>query len=209
MLTCSPGRKARDGHPFQAAGRENSMCEGTSEKPREGQCGSRAKTEAKLPRLGAGKAGFQIWTASTLQPAPPPKGFLEPLDLGKFPLHRRQERCRWSRAQQAGQSRAPESRHGIPAWNWHGLGEGPSSNTLLLSPFPLVLLLLLLLFIFKLGPAYGQVDAFLKRKLECAAALPQRRGWINSPLSVFLLYHQQAGGVGRGCRPGARPARWA
>ena len=114
MLTCSPGRKARDGHPFQAAGRENSTCKGTSEKPREGQCGLRAKTETKLPRSGAGKAGFQTWIASTLQPASPPKGFLEPLDLGKFPLHRcHQERCRWSRAQQ---SRAvPSSK--IQAWH--------------------------------------------------------------------------------------------
>ena len=51
---------------------------------------------------------------------------------------------------------------------------------------------------FKLGPAYGQVNAFLKRELECAVALAERRGWINSSLSGLPLppADQSGGGTG-------------
>lgn len=191
------------------------MCKGTSEKARDGPCGSRANDRDRTAQDRAGKAGFQTWIEPrSAGPPPAPstlpdaqRGFPEPLDLGKVSLHRqRQERSRWPRAQPS--RVVPEFRHGILARTWLVHGEGASSDTLfhfskdLLHPcplFPLVLLLVLCLFIFKPGPAYGQVNAFLKRKLECAA--PSLRGeWIDSPLSVRPL-PQQARGVGRGARP--------
>lgn len=42
----------KDGRPFHAAGRGNSTCRGTSEKPKESRCGPRAKAETRLPKSG-------------------------------------------------------------------------------------------------------------------------------------------------------------
>lgn len=71
------------------------MCKGTFEKPREGQCGLRAKRRRNCPspglqgRLSNVDCHDILFEASSI-----PEEFLKPLDLGKVSLYRSSRRGR-------------------------------------------------------------------------------------------------------------------